>query len=125
MEGATMGIKYGLDLLKSLGVDSREIRLTGGGAKSPIWRQMTADLLNSPVICPSSDEAGALGAALQSCWCWYRHRGEQATIESITGQYVKMNPKTRCEPDPNTVSVYEALYQEYLELNEAVSPVFK
>ncbi len=125
MEGATMGLKYGIGLLKRQGIIPQQIRLTGGGAKSPVWRQMAADLFNCPVISPAADEAGALGAALQACWCRYVHRGEQTTIESITDAYVKLDDQTRCEPDTEVVSVYEELYQSYLELNDALAPSFE
>jgi DNA polymerase III alpha subunit len=42
MEGATLGMNYGLRRLAQLGVKAKEIRITGGGAKSPVWRQMMA-----------------------------------------------------------------------------------
>src|SRR6185295_7232236 len=46
MEGVTMGMNYGLQRLAKLGVKPRQIRVTGGGAKSAIWRQIMADIFN-------------------------------------------------------------------------------
>ena len=49
MEGATLGLRYGLEVLKQQGLTPTEIRLVGGGAKSPLWRQIVEefDLLNN------------------------------------------------------------------------------
>ncbi|MGB8713112.1 MAG: xylulokinase, partial [Onishia taeanensis] len=69
MEGATFGLRYGLEQLGAIAADARQIRLIGGGAKSPIWRQMVADITGIPVISPRVTDAAALGAALQAAWC--------------------------------------------------------
>ncbi len=125
MEGATMGLRYGMDLLKTQGLASHQVRLTGGGAKSDIWRQMAADMFNCQVISPVTDEAGALGAALQACWCWYQYRGQNRSIESITDQYVKMDPDSLCEPDKNNTALYDQIFEKYMQINTALTPVFQ
>ena len=66
MEGATFGLRYGLELLGDLADGTSQIRLIGGGAKSPVWRQMVADITNTQVICPEITDAAALGAAISS-----------------------------------------------------------
>ena len=66
MEGATLGLRYGLDVLCRQGIMPQEIRLVGGGAKSALWRQVVADTFDCTVVCPESSEAGAMGAALQA-----------------------------------------------------------
>jgi xylulokinase len=53
-----------LDLFRSIGVAPREIRPTGGGARSRAWRQIQADVLETPIAAPDVDEGPALGAAL-------------------------------------------------------------
>ena len=52
MEGATLGLNYGLNRLRALGLAPREIRLTGGGSRSAAWRQIAADVFDCPVVCP-------------------------------------------------------------------------
>ena len=55
MEGVTMGMNYGLRRLAELGVRPKEIRVTGGGAKSAAWRQIMADVFGVPVVGMASD----------------------------------------------------------------------
>ena len=66
MEGVTLGMAYGLRRMESLGLKPSEIRLTGGGSKSPAWRQMLADIFGYPVVTMQSAEGAALGAAIQA-----------------------------------------------------------
>jgi xylulokinase len=66
MEGATLGMAYGLRRMVSLGVKPGEIRLTGGGSRSAVWRQMCADIFGCPVLTMQSAEGAALGAAIQA-----------------------------------------------------------
>jgi xylulokinase len=66
MEGVTMGMAYGLRRMESLGLAPSEIRLTGGGSQSPVWRQNLADVFGYPVVTMQSAEAAALGAAIQA-----------------------------------------------------------
>ena len=63
IEGTTFGLRYGLDLLRRNGLQSQAIRLVGGGSKSVLWRQMVADIMNTPVVCTEQSEAAAMGAA--------------------------------------------------------------
>jgi xylulokinase len=68
MEGATLGLAYGLNRLRSLGVKPTEIRLTDGGSKSQVWRQICADVFGVRVVCLATAEGAALGAALHGAW---------------------------------------------------------
>ncbi len=51
MEGATLGLAYGLNRFRELGIEPTEIRLTGGGSKSAVWRQICADIFGVPTVC--------------------------------------------------------------------------
>lgn len=66
MEGVTLGMAYGLRRMESLGLKPSEIRLTGGGSQSPVWRQILADVFGTPVVTMESAEGAALGAAIQA-----------------------------------------------------------
>jgi len=124
MEGATLGLRYGLDVLKQQGLDVTQIRLVGGGAKSRIWRQMVADMFRCPVICPEAPEAGAMGATLQAMWCYLNRTEGKVGIAELASRYVALNRSTRAAPDPSVANQYEDLYRQYLRLNEAVRPMF-
>ena len=64
IEGVAYSQKDGLDLLTALGVNVASIRASGGGARSPLWRQILADVFQKPVVTMASDEGSALGAAI-------------------------------------------------------------
>ncbi len=66
MEGVTLGLAYGLERLRALGIAPTEIRLTGGGSQSAAWRQLCADIFATPVVTLQSAEGAALGAAIQA-----------------------------------------------------------
>ena len=124
MEGATFGLRYGLDLIRSNGISPKEVRLTGGGAKSKLWRQIVADVFNCEVICLTHDEAGATGAALQALWCDLNHFGSAISIEEVTRRYVKLDQKSRCLPTSATVLKYDDVYKKYLALNNALTSTY-
>lgn len=65
MEGITFLLADGMDELKSRGLRPEELRLVGGAARSTLWRQIIADVLQIPVLLPVETEAAALGGALQ------------------------------------------------------------
>ena len=69
MEGVTLGLAYGLQRMRSLGIAPTEIRLTGGGSKSAIWRQICADVFGCRVVTLAESEGAALGAAIQALAC--------------------------------------------------------
>jgi xylulokinase len=77
MEGVTLGMNYGLRRLTELGVKPTQIRATGGGAKSKVWRQIMADVFDTPVVTLEVGEGAAYGAALQALWCWRLQRARR------------------------------------------------
>lgn len=125
MEGVTMGMNYGLRRLASLGVKAKEIRLTGGGAKSPVWRQIMADIFGVPVVAMVEDEGAALGGAIQAAWCVARRDGNgRAKIADYTTGTVELNEATRCQPQKANVARYRKLQALQDELSRIARPVF-
>ena len=106
MEGAVLGMNYGLRRMRELGINPKEIRLTGGGSNSPLWRQIVADAFAAPVVCTTEPEGAALGAAAQACWAVRREQDAAARIEDVTDRWVRLDPTTRCEPVPEATAVY-------------------
>jgi len=125
MEGATLGLRYGLDVLRQQGITPTEIRLVGGGARSPLWRQMVAEIFNCPVVCPESSEAGAVGAALQAMWCFIRQKEGDVAISELTDRYITIDESTRAVPDPSIAARYAEIYQKYLRLNDTMKPMLQ
>jgi xylulokinase len=109
MEGATLGMNYGLNRLRALGIAPAQIRATGGGSNSPVWRQIMADVFNAEVVCTQTAEGAAYGGALQAMWCHARQRGSKVEIWEITDEFVKLDRKTLAKPRPANVETYRAL----------------
>src|SRR5580765_271242 len=124
MEGVTLGMNYGLRRLAELGVKPAQIRATGGGAKSKIWRQIMADIFNTQVVTLKVAEGAAYGAALQALWCWRQQQGETASITEITDQFVELNPGESAEPDENNAAAYCELQDLQNELSLGLRDVF-
>jgi xylulokinase len=121
MEGVTLGLHYGLERMRALGLETTELRLIGGGAKSATWRQMVADIFNLPLVCPESEEGPALGAAIQAMWA-----DTGRDIKDLVAEYVQTNEATRHQPRPEAADTYARLYGFYEKATKALidGPVF-
>jgi xylulokinase len=124
MEGVTLGMNYGLRRLAQLGVKPRQIRATGGGANSKLWRQIMADIFNTEVVTLKVAEGAAYGAALQALWCWRRAAGERVSISEITDQFVQLNRADSTEPVAAHAARYRELQQLQDDLSSALRTVF-
>ncbi|TVP49027.1 MAG: xylulokinase [Halomonas sp.] len=111
VEGATFGLRYGLELLGDLTAGASQIRLIGGGANSPVWRQMVADITGTQVICPEITDAAALGAAIQAAWCDQRSQG--VTLEALCEKLVHLDAQSLADPQPARVAAYQPIYARY------------
>ncbi|MGX5217361.1 xylulokinase [Pseudomonas segetis] len=111
VEGTLFSLRYGLDLLRDSGIQSQDIRLIGGAAKSPMWRQAVADIMATPLVCPEHTEAAALGAAIQAAWCV---GGDAVSLEHLCNACVHLDQRTSTHPNPLRSAQYENVYQDYL-----------
>jgi xylulokinase len=125
MEGVTLGMNFGLRRLAALGIDAREIRVTGGGARSATWRQIMADVFGVPVVAMVEDEGAALGAALQAAWCMARRSGRShAKIAEFTAGIVETDESTRCRPNAANVACYREMQGIQDDLSLALRGLF-
>jgi xylulokinase len=113
VEGTTFGLRYGLDLLRASGIKSDNIRLIGGGAKSAVWRQIVADIMDTPVICTEQAEAAALGAAIQAAWCHANIDGDGETLTSLCARCVSLEHSSETRPVARNVAAYQQVYERY------------
>ena len=124
MEGVTLGMNYGLRRLRELGVEPTQIRATGGGAKSKLWRQIMADVFNAEVVTLKVSEGAAYGAALQALWCWRNSRNDSVTIQDITDQYVTLNRAGTAQPMAKNVALYSEMQVLQNELSSKMRDMF-
>lgn len=124
LESAIFGLRLGLEAFADLNYQAKEIRLIGGGAKSPVWRQMVADICNLPVVIPTISEAAALGAALQAFWCLENHSGSGEQIDTIVTEHVSLDTKATCKPVEQHVDAYAEVYSTYKDYVSLVKPMY-
>jgi xylulokinase len=124
MEGVTLGMNYGLRRLAELGVKPKQIRATGGGAKSKVWRQIMADVFDTEVVTLKVSEGAAYGAALQALWCWRLQESEKISINEITDQFVEVNTAEKAQPGAGNAATYRELQAMQDGLSLSLRAVF-
>jgi len=120
VEGATLGLAYGMKRFRDLGMAPKEVRLTGGGSKSAAWRQIAADAFGAEVVTLSTAEGAALGAAIQAA---YAQAGGKTSYDKLCKHLVKLDEKTRCKPDKKTRALYAAQLERQMDLTGRLGQV--
>jgi xylulokinase len=117
LEGVSYGLKDSMELMRGLGISPDEVRLTGGGANSPLWRQILADVFGTRLHLLGAGEGAAYGAALLATVGVGMHaRVEDAAQAAVLTGSV--------DPTADT-EVYAAYYPHYCALYPALAPHFK
>ncbi len=118
MEGVVFSIREMLELMAPMGLDAKTIRASGGGASSPLWRQIQADALGAEIeIVKGAAEGGAFGAALVAgvgTGIWPDLQAAVRTVEI----------ESRTSPDPRTKPAYDAAFAIYRDLYPTLKPRF-
>ena len=118
LEGVTFALRDALEIARNFGVEINRVRLLGGGAKSPLWCKMVANIMNVKVDKINSDEGPGYGAAiLAAVGC-----GKFASVEEAASKFIKV--VSTVDQDPAIVAKYEKKYQQFRELYPALKPVF-
>ncbi len=119
MEGVTFGLKDSLSILSGMGVVPEVMRMTGGGAKSVLWRQMLADVFGSPVQTIASKEGPALGVAILAGV----GAGIYKSVEDACDLLVKADKVYA--PQAQAAAKYAAIYPLYQALYPSLKDHFK
>jgi xylulokinase len=118
LEGVAFGLRDGLDLMVTAGLPAPvQIRASGGGTASPLWRQILADVLNGEIAIVETTEGAAYGAALLAAV----GAGWFADVESATRAFVVATPAARPGPDARRYAEIQHLYRD---LYPALAPTF-
>ena len=114
LEGVAYGLRDSLELLRSLGVEARVARVSGGGARSELWLRIVAAVLGIPLERTEVEEGAAYGAALLG--------GVRAGVFADAHEAVAacVRVRDRIEPDPDWQAAYEDGYARYRELYPAL-----
>jgi xylulokinase len=114
MEGVVFSMRDGLAIMRELGLSLGEVRATGGGGRSPLWRQMQADVYGAPVATLAAEEGPAYGAALLAGV----GAGVFADVHAAVERCVRVSGTT--QPDPAAQARYEQIYAVYRGLYGAL-----
>ena len=118
LEGVAFALRDSFEVAKSLGIKIERTKICGGGAKSPLWKKMIANILNVKVDVIESEEGPALGGAMLAAVAC----GEYANVEEAAAKIVKIIDTV--EPEAELVEKYEKRYQQFKEIYPACKPLF-
>ena len=119
MEGIAYGLRDSLELMKEIGVKVNEVRASGGGARSSLWRQMQADVNNLEMLTMSVDEGPAFGAALLAGV----GVGIYNSVEEACSRTIQV--ENRVKPIKENVELYEGYYGVYHSLYPVLKRSYK
>ena len=118
IEGVSFGLRDSFELLKDAGLkDIQQVRVTGGGAKSALWRQILADIFNAEIVTVNTTEGAAYGASLLAA----TGAGVYPDVESACQATIKVVERTA---PGEARTQYEQLYPLYRGLYPALKPTF-
>ena len=119
LEGVTFALRDSLEVARSLGIKIKKTMICGGGAKSPLWKKLVANIMNVEVEVPVSEEGPGFGAAiLAAVGC-----GEYDNVETATKAIIKI--KEKIKPEEELVLKYEERYQKFKKIYPALKGIFK
>ena len=118
LEGVAFAIRDSFEVAKSLGVDIPRSMLCGGGAKSPLWRTILANVLGIPLDLPQTEQGpGYGGAVLATVGC-----GAYPSVQAACGALVRVAQTV--EPDAELTARYEARYQQFKQIYPTLKGLF-
>ena len=119
LEGVAFAVRDMYEFAKKTGVNLTNTMICGGGAKSPLWRKMIANILNMRVDVPVSEEGPAMGAAMLAMVAC----GEYADVKEAAEAIVKVAQSE--EPEAGLVAKYEERYRKFRVIYPALKEVFR
>jgi xylulokinase len=119
MEGVTYALRDSLAIIRDLGVPVKEIRVSGGGSKSPLWRQIQADVFGQDVVTINAEQGPAYGVALLAAV----GSGAYKNIEEACAATIRVISRTPC--DKKAVKIYDRGFPVYQRLYQSLKNDFR
>jgi xylulokinase len=118
LEGVAFGLRDSFELMKSAGLTQiNQVRASGGGTKSQLWRQILADILNAELVSVNTTEGAAYGAALLAGVA----AGAWANVEAACDSCIKVTGSIK--PQPEAAATYNQVYPQYRRLYPALRDI--
>jgi xylulokinase len=118
LEGVTYGMRDAVEIMRSMNVICSQVRASGGGARSPFWRQLQADIYNLPIVQTNASEGPAYGVALLAGV----GIGNWATVEQACKSAIKQTQVQK--PRKKQSALYDRHYSAFTQLYPALKPRF-
>mgnify|MGYP004554583985 FL=1 len=119
LEGVAFALRDSLEVAKSLGIKIERTKICGGGAKSPLWKKIIANVMNIKVDVLEVEEGPSLGGAMLAAV----GGGVYPDVETAGRKLAKVVDTV--EPEPELAAKYEKRYQKFKELYPVMKPLFK
>ncbi len=119
LEGVTFALRDSLEIIRELGVPVGQIRASGGGSRSPLWRQIQADVFGQKVVTLNAEEGPAYGVALLAAV----GAGAYKNIEEACAATTRVTRQTA--PRRSAVARYDAAFVEYQQLYRSLKDDFQ
>ena len=118
LEGVAFAIRDSFQVARSLGIDIRRSKVCGGGAKSPLWRKIFANVLNLPLDIPQTEEGPGYGGAMLAMVGCGRYESVKACADAL------VSVRETVLPDPEIAARYEKQYQNFREIYPTLKGLF-
>ena len=118
LEGVAFAIRDSLEVARSLGIEIKRSMLCGGGAKSPLWRKIMANVLGIELDLPVSEQGPGMGGAMLAMVCC----GAYSSVREVCEKLVKVSETVK--PDGDLTAKYERRYQAFKQIYPALKGVF-
>ena len=118
LEGVAFAIRDSVEVARSLGIDISSSKICGGGAKSPLWKRIFANVLNCELEVPVSEQGPGMGGAMLAMVACGEYESVQACCEKLC------SVASTVKPEPQLVAKYEARYQQFQKIYPAVKQLF-
>lgn len=118
LEGVAFAIRDSVEVARSLGISIRTSKICGGGAKSPLWKKIIANVLNAELECPESEQGPGMGGAMLAMVAC----GEYESVQEVCNAFVRV--ASAVKPDPQLAAKYEKRYQQFRKIYPACKELF-
>lgn len=118
LEGVAFAIRDSFEVAKALGIPIQRSKICGGGAKSPLWKTIMANVLNIHLDIPESEQGPGMGGAMLAMVAC----GQYPAVADACAKLVRTVETV--SPEPALAARYEARYQQFRQIYPALKPVF-
>ncbi len=119
LEGVAFAIRDSVEAARSMGLHVHTSKICGGGAKSPLWKRIVANVLNMELECPESEQGPGMGGAMLAMVAC----GEYPSVQEVCRAFVRM--ASAVKPEPKLAAKYEKRYQQFRRIYPACRELFQ